>query len=503
MKSVIVPAFTLVLLVTQNYAIPLPWSSWVNRFQRIPEDEIEVAIRQASPEPEPVVPKLPTGRVTIVGSKDGKLITDTGASIPMKLTAKVVEETVSKPKFLKEIPQAAPMQIVNVKPLIKKNSKPTVVNNKVLLDFGVLKASSVGGKEVKMRIGDKYVTLNVEDFMNFLKKMNPREAEEIDGIIQSANGNLPVVIEGESPMKSSSDAFKIPEIPKPKIPGLENRMNPPMPELDLAKDDKIDIGKFFPKINELRDRMEPASINLGSVIPKHVQNNGDRNRTTPSRLPRPEFTRQPQWPKPGKPEYSQPSHPSQQPNQLSPLLKLIECFPASATVLLKDGRTLRMDQLQEGMHVLSNGNGEFSQIFGFSHRDPNARSKFVRFRTANGNELSLTPGHFLRINGELEPASNLRPGDSVTLDDGICSAVVYVDTIWDDGLYNPHTLEGSIVVNGVVASTFTTAVEPSAARALLSPVAAVFRTVGYNVMGALLDGPRIAVRLLVSHFLGW
>ncbi len=495
-KSAVAYALALLLLVGQISAIPLPWSAWISRFQGIRDNDIEVSIRQSTTQA--VAPTLPTKAVTVVSSKNGVLMTDTGESIPMKLTAKAVEETVSKPKFLKEIKQSVAMPIVNVKPLVKKNSKPTVVNNKVVLDLGVLKPSSVGGKDVKMRIGDKYVTLNVEDFMNFMKKMNPKEADEIDGMIQSANGKLPVIIEGDGPIKSPTDTFKIPEIPKPDIPGLKDKLKPPMPQLDLAKDDKIDISKFFPKIEELRDRMEPATINLGSIISKDISETPQPKVTQPTQ-PSPAPYMGTSWTHTSPTQSSAPSHdPS-----IDMIKKLFECFPASATVTTADGRKLRMDQLTEGMYVVSNGLGGVSRVFGFSHRDSTARSEFVRLRTTTGNELMLTPGHFLPINGELQPASNLRAGDTVILADGTCSKVIRVETVWDEGLYNPHTLDGSIVVDGVVASTFTTAVKPSVARALLAPVAAIFRILGRNLFGPFLNGPCVALGLLASHMLGW
>ena len=52
-----------------------------------------------------------------------------------------------------------------------------------------------------------------------------------------------------------------------------------------------------------------------------------------------------------------------------------------------------------------------------------------------------------------------------------------------DGLYNPHTMDGDIVVNGIKTSTYTAAIEPSLAHSLLWPVRMLYR-LGVN----LLDG---------------
>ena len=48
--------------------------------------------------------------------------------------------------------------------------------------------------------------------------------------------------------------------------------------------------------------------------------------------------------------------------------------------------------------------------------------------------------------------------------------VTAVTVEWADGLYNPHTMTGDIVVDGVLTSTYTDAVAPSLAHALLWPV---------------------------------
>ncbi len=45
-----------------------------------------------------------------------------------------------------------------------------------------------------------------------------------------------------------------------------------------------------------------------------------------------------------------------------------------------------------------------------------------------------------------------------------------VDTVWERGLYNPQTAAGDIVVDGFVASTYTTFASPRAAHALLAPL---------------------------------
>ena len=58
------------------------------------------------------------------------------------------------------------------------------------------------------------------------------------------------------------------------------------------------------------------------------------------------------------------------------------------------------------------------------------------------------------------------------------------------GLYNPHTLHGDIVVDGVLTSTYTAAFSPTLAHVALAPLRALYRA-GVDIfkvdVGAALD----------------
>jgi hypothetical protein len=79
-------------------------------------------------------------------------------------------------------------------------------------------------------------------------------------------------------------------------------------------------------------------------------------------------------------------------------------------------------------------------------------------------------GHYLYVNGELQTAGSVKVGDMLTLANGDKSAVTEVSSQWAPGLYNPHTLTGDIVVDGILTSTYTDAVSPTLAHALLAPL---------------------------------
>lgn len=156
-----------------------------------------------------------------------------------------------------------------------------------------------------------------------------------------------------------------------------------------------------------------------------------------------------------------------------------ECFPSSATVQLADGGHVRMDELAVGdrVHV---GGGRFSPVFIFSHANTDTVSTFVTLSTAAGPVLTLTPGHLLPVSGKgLSPARAVVVGDVLSLGPAATvSTVVRVGAVRGRGLWNPHTLDGAIVVDGVLASTWTTAVDVGLGRALLAPLAGLFQLVG-------------------------
>ena len=164
------------------------------------------------------------------------------------------------------------------------------------------------------------------------------------------------------------------------------------------------------------------------------------------------------------------------------------CFPSAATVLLETGGTVAMSALRVGdsVHV---GRGRFSRVFAFSHADGSARTEFVRIRTDAARTLVASPGHYVYANDRATAAAAVRVGDRVPLAAGDTAVVTGVDRVQREGLYNPQTLHGDIAVDGVVASTYTKAVRPAVADALLAPVRAWFRATGGDALaGALRAG---------------
>lgn len=182
------------------------------------------------------------------------------------------------------------------------------------------------------------------------------------------------------------------------------------------------------------------------------------------------------------------------------------CFPADATALRDDGRHVRMHELQLGDRVLVGTapddpqHAVYSTIFAFSHRDRYARAAFIEVTLADTNAtLRLTPGHYVHSSRRLVAARVLRARDALRRGDGRQVRITRVRQVMAHGLYNPQTMHGDIVVNGICASTFTMAVAPRCAVALLAPVRAmhaVSRTMGDVVSTWLQAGNPTAIKWL-------
>lgn len=155
------------------------------------------------------------------------------------------------------------------------------------------------------------------------------------------------------------------------------------------------------------------------------------------------------------------------------------CFPPTATIELTEGRVILMADLQIGDRVRVAG-GAYSTVFAFTHRDRTATASYVRFTTEFGASIRATPGHYLRVNGALSSAGAVRIGDELETTDGVPTRVTEIQRESGFGLYNPQTLDGEIVVDSILASTYTTAVAPAVAHPLLAPLRIAYRMFGIH-----------------------
>ncbi|CAN8073040.1 unnamed protein product [Agarophyton chilense] len=151
------------------------------------------------------------------------------------------------------------------------------------------------------------------------------------------------------------------------------------------------------------------------------------------------------------------------------------CFPESARVELESGEVIPISNVNVGDRVRVDG-GAYSEVYFFTHRVRNVIATFLRLSVSSGAVLTLTPTHYVPVGGRLKAARDIRIGDVLVLGNGTLDTVTRIAMTKEKGLFNPHTMGGTIVVDGIVASAFTESVLPSTGEALLSPLRLLYKS---------------------------
>lgn len=167
------------------------------------------------------------------------------------------------------------------------------------------------------------------------------------------------------------------------------------------------------------------------------------------------------------------------------ILERVEsCFPGNAAVKVEHTGWVPMKELRIGDRVLQ-ANGAYSAVFGFSHRLRTSRHPFRRICTSM-HCVSASHGHYMFTKQKLVAAGSIEAGDFLATGVDKYEEVISSEDVWEQGLYNPHTLTGELVVEGFRASCYTTAVRPDIAKTLLSPLRAAFRLIDADVSAGML-----------------
>lgn len=143
------------------------------------------------------------------------------------------------------------------------------------------------------------------------------------------------------------------------------------------------------------------------------------------------------------------------------------CFSGDMLVETPIGQK-RMDQVEVGDQVLT-ASGKYQKVYAFLHRLPGnlaaVLSPYLMITTESGHTIELTNRHMVYVNSlELPvPASKVVEGDSLYVLEPRQDKkevkpvqVASVSNILRLGGYSPVTEDGTIVVNGLVASSYAT-----------------------------------------------
>lgn len=157
------------------------------------------------------------------------------------------------------------------------------------------------------------------------------------------------------------------------------------------------------------------------------------------------------------------------------------CFPSDGIVKTKNRGKLRMDELRIGdmVHV---GYDRYEEVYLFTHQDPKYISEFVRITTKENKMIELSPGHIIMVgNDERKKARNVNLMDVLINENGNQVDILSIERIVKRGLYNPHTKNGIIDVNGLLSTVYTEAFDEVQAHALLSPIRGLYEMSGISM----------------------
>lgn len=228
--------------------------------------------------------------------------------------------------------------------------------------------------------------------------------------------------------------------------------------------------------SEPRKIEKAPSVSPGSV-PFAPENENDAS-------PEPTVTSDPSEPSAGVPDSSNSPGPSPG-SEATTSSESSSCFPASATVELVDGEIVTMRELRTGDRVRVSGT-EFSAVIMWTHRDASFRGgSYVRLSLKDGRGLTATLGHLVPVCRQSETGcvrevvqiEEIGVGDGVWVVQDrreVAMEVVKSDIIDGIGLFNPQTMHGDVIVDGVLATCYTKTVPVQIAHSALAPVRAVF-----------------------------
>lgn len=190
------------------------------------------------------------------------------------------------------------------------------------------------------------------------------------------------------------------------------------------------------------------------------------------------------------------------PNQYANL-----CFPSDATVQSENGDIIRMDELKIGDKVAvayEDDSIGYEPIYQFGHQsDSSFGMSYIKLSvvspTGDVKELTMSETHYLPVHedGKLVTAGTIDVGTSISILDDETKTIVEgtiegKQHVASWGAFNPYTMNGNIIVDGVVASShndwsYAETLVPSMVKPLLPGIYEMMLSVhrwGYTIFGA-------------------
>jgi hypothetical protein len=122
---------------------------------------------------------------------------------------------------------------------------------------------------------------------------------------------------------------------------------------------------------------------------------------------------------------------------------------------VQDKGPVKMADLQQGDHVLTGGN-TYQPVYAFGHYKADEPANFIQLTTASASTLEMTGQHLVYVADKVNPvrADSIKVGDVLRSASDADATVIKISNIQRKGVYAPLTPSGSVVVDGVLASSY-------------------------------------------------
>jgi len=183
------------------------------------------------------------------------------------------------------------------------------------------------------------------------------------------------------------------------------------------------------------------------------------------------------------------------------ILPPVFCFSGSSTVETEERGNIPIGNLRLGDNVLTYTHGKgvhYTEFLGWLDRDANADGKFLKIST-NSSSIVLTGNHLIfRLSADvgLESvfADQIEEGDKLVSWKGE-ETVVGVEVAIEKGSWDPLTMEGTLLVDGLLASSYAS-FSHHASDLLLAPVKMFPRLLLDDQQSQHEDGCRQVIKLM-------
>merc|ERR1719238_307381 len=139
-------------------------------------------------------------------------------------------------------------------------------------------------------------------------------------------------------------------------------------------------------------------------------------------------------------------------------LLLLLCFPETATVEVLNRGVVPMKDLRAGDYVVTgNTKKPYQLMYEFGHLETGKSFDYYQIHTEGKlRPLEISGEHLLYASNKGGPvrADSIRVGDVLHAKHNTLVTVTNIEKVVSKGLYAPLTMDGTIVVDGIVASSY-------------------------------------------------